>query len=74
MQTNQIVNFKGTKSRGSSWNTFINDIHFKGHDKNSIYGKVFAIQGKEIWVYVFDAELEEKIDTSTWGFLECDLL
>ncbi len=65
--------FKGTKSRGNDWDTFINDSHFKSKTKEDIYGIIHTISGKDIWVYVYDKETNELLDTSTWGFKKEDL-
>lgn len=67
------VLFKGTKSRGDDWNTFINDSHFKSKTKEEIYGIIHTISGKDIWVYVYDKVTNKLLDTSTWGFKKEDL-
>ncbi len=73
IEHNSIVFFKGTKSRGDSWNVFINDNHFKPRTKEDIYGKVFAIQNSVIWVYIYDKKTDKLLDKCTWGFKEEDL-
>ena len=73
MENGKIVLFKGTKSRGNSWGTFIEDSHFYPRTRTDIYGVVYAIQGSDIWVYVHENKTHKLLDTCTWGFKKEDL-
>ena len=73
MKVGDKVYFIGTKSRGDTWQEFITNPHFAPRAKEDIYGIVYTLQGKEIWVFVYDSKSNELLDKSTWGFLEEDL-
>lgn len=73
METNTIVFFKGTKSRGDSWDNFIMDSHIKSRTKEEIYGKVFAVNGSDIWIHIYDKKTNQLLDKCTWGFKEEDI-
>ena len=66
--------FKGIKSRGDSWQEFITNPHFYPRTKDDIYGIAYALQGKDVWVNIYDFKTNELLDKSTWGFLKDDLI
>jgi len=70
----KVMLFRGTKSRGDNWDTFIKDSHFESRSKDDIYGKIFTIRGSDIWVHVYDKKTDKLLDKSTWGFKEIDLI
>lgn len=73
MKVNNKLFFVGTKSRGDSWQEFITNPHFVPRLKEDIYGIVYALQGKDVWIYIYDKKTNKLLDKSTWGFLEKDL-
>jgi len=66
-------NFKGTKSRGDSWDSFLNSRHIKPREKDEIFGRLFVKQNDVYWLHIHDVKTGDRIDDSTWGFFECDL-
>ena len=69
MDVGTIVNFKGIKSRGISWKSLMKLKQFQNQTKDSMYGKIFAIQGKEIWLHIYSKE-NILLDKPTWGFMK----
>ena len=65
--------FEGTKRKGDSWHDFITNAHFRPRTKDDIYGKIYTIDGKDIWLRIYDKKTNKLLDTCTWRFRKEEL-